>query len=189
MPLTIRPLTPDLWPQLEDLFGPTRGACNGCWCMYWRIGGAYGRRPREANKADFRAVVERGPPPGLVAFEGELAVGWCQLTPRSDLAHLSVARYLGAMDAAPVWCISCFYVRSKHRRRGVTAALIAEAARVAKAAGAPALEAYPVDKTAPKGASNTFTGIASTFERAGFKEVARRSPARPIMRLCFTPPP
>ena len=188
MPLTIRPLTPDLWPQLEDMFG-RKGACNGCWCMYWRIGGAYGRRPREDNKADFRAVVERGPPPGLLALEGELAVGWCQLTPRSALPHLGVARYLGALDETPVWSISCFYVRSKHRRRGVTAALIAEAARVAKAAGAPAREAYPVDKAAPKGASNAFTGIASTFERAGFTEVARRSPARPIMRLQLTPPP
>ena len=40
MKLTIGPLTPDLWPALEDLFGKT-GACNGCWCIYWRIGSAY----------------------------------------------------------------------------------------------------------------------------------------------------
>jgi hypothetical protein len=54
----IRPLTPDLWPALEDLFG-RHGASNGCWCMYWRLGSAYFKRPREENKASFREVVER----------------------------------------------------------------------------------------------------------------------------------
>jgi hypothetical protein len=38
---TILPLTTDLWPALADLFGKS-GASNGCWCMYWRLGGAYG---------------------------------------------------------------------------------------------------------------------------------------------------
>jgi hypothetical protein len=65
MKLTIRPLTPDLWPALEDLFGNKKGACNGCWCMYWRIGAAYRKRPREKNRAAFRRVVRDGPPPGL----------------------------------------------------------------------------------------------------------------------------
>src|ERR1700730_3968605 len=32
MKLTIRPLTPDLWPAVEDLFGEN-GAVGGCWCM------------------------------------------------------------------------------------------------------------------------------------------------------------
>lgn len=63
MKLTVRPLTPDLWPALED----KNGACNGCWCMYWRIGSTYHKRPREENKAAFREVVKRGPPPGLLA--------------------------------------------------------------------------------------------------------------------------
>jgi len=81
MKLTIRPLTPDLWPALEDLFGES-GAVGGCWCMYWRIGRAIRKRPRAENKAAFEDVVMRGPPPGLVAFAGDLAVGWCQLTTR-----------------------------------------------------------------------------------------------------------
>src|SRR5690242_5253190 len=53
MKLTIRPLTPDLWPALEDLFGDN-GAVGGCWCMYWRIGRAYRKRPHEENRAAFR---------------------------------------------------------------------------------------------------------------------------------------
>ena len=74
MQLTIRPLTPDLWAAFVDLFGD-KGACNGCWCMYWRVGAAYRKRPREENKAAFRKIVNQGPPPGLIAFDGDVAVG------------------------------------------------------------------------------------------------------------------
>src|SRR5581483_144251 len=149
--LVIRPATPELWPQLEDLFGPERGACNGCWCMYWRIGGAYGRRPRAENKADLKRIVEVGPPPGLLAFAGDLAVGWCQLTPRADIPHIEAKRLFVAVDEAPVWSICCFYVRAGWRKKGVAKALIAAAAEAASAAGAPALEAYPVDPQKPVG--------------------------------------
>jgi len=179
----IRPLTADRWPALEDLFGKT-GACGGCWCMYWRIGSAYRNRPREENKAAFRQIVKRGPPPGLLAFDGDLAVGWCQITPRDALPQLDRARVIKRVDDVPVWCVSCFYVRRDYRNRGVTSALVQAALRMARRAGAPALEAYPVDlNSAPgKSTSGLYTGIASTFERAGFRTVARLVPHRPIMR-------
>jgi len=181
MKLKIRPLTRDLWPALEDLFGKG-GASNGCWCMYWRIGPEYHKRPREKNKAALRRLVKRGPPPGLLAFDGDRAVGWCQLTPRDALPWLDRARLLQRVDEVPVWSLSCFYVRRDYRKQGVMAALIAAAVKVAKRATAPALEAYPVDTDAPKSTSNLYTGTASAFARAGFKTVACREPSRPIMR-------
>lgn len=140
MKLTVRPLTPDLWPALEDLFGKN-GACNGCWCMYWRVGNAYKKRPRYLNKRAFRRVVGEGPPPGLLAFDGAVAVGWCQLTPRSALPWLDRSWRLKRIDAMPVWSISCLYVRIGFRKRGVTSRLIAAALQTAKRAGAPTLEA------------------------------------------------
>ena len=182
MTLKIRPLTPDLWPDLEDLFGE-KGACNGCWCMYWRIGAAYRRKPGSANRAAFRAIVKRGPPPGLLAFDGDRAVGWCQVTPRDELPALDRSWRLQRVDDLPVWALSCFYVRIGYRRKGVTKALISAALRVAKRAKAPALEAYPFDADVSPSASST--GFATTFARAGFKVVARRDPPRPIMRYDF----
>jgi GNAT superfamily N-acetyltransferase len=179
MRLTIHPLTPDLWPALEDLFGKN-GACNGCWCMYWRIGAAYRKRPRDKNKAAFREVVKRGPPPGLIAFDGDLAVGWCQLAPRDALPWLDRGWRLKRADAVPVWSLSCFYVRIGYRKKGVTAALIEAALKAAKRAKAPALEAYPLD--AEKTPSASSTGYATTFARAGFKTVVCHVPPRPIMR-------
>lgn len=182
MGLVIHPLTPDLWPALEDLFGQ-KGACNGCWCMYWRIGAAYRKRPGEENKAAFQEIVKRGPPPGLLAFDGDKAVGWCQLTPRDDLPWLDRTRQLGRVDDVPVWSISCFYVRKGYRKQGVSSALIAAAVEAARQAKAPALEAYPLDASLTS--SSSFTGYASAFERVGFKVLARRVSSRPIMRYDF----
>jgi hypothetical protein len=85
MPVDIRPLTPDFWPDFEDLFGK-QGACYGCWCTYFRLPPA----ARKANdsqqkKAIIRERIETGPPPGLLAFEDGQAVGWMQIGPRADV--------------------------------------------------------------------------------------------------------
>ncbi len=61
-------------------------------------------------------------------------------------------------------------------------ALIEAAVSVAASAGAPALEAYPVDTAVPGHTGNLFPGVASVFARHGFDVVARRAPDRPVMR-------
>src|SRR5207237_8190633 len=137
-------------------------------------------RPRAANKVAFREVVKHGPPPGLLAFDGDVAVGWCQLTPRDALPWLDRTWRLKRVDDVPVWSLSCFYVRKGYRRQGVTSALTAAALKAAKHAKAPALEAYPLDGDKTPSASGT--GYVSTFARAGFKVVACRVPPRPLIR-------
>jgi len=182
MKFTVHPLTPERLPALEDLFD-TQGPVNRCWCMYWRIGEEYRKRPREANKADFCELVKSSPPLGLLAFSDDLCVGWCQLTPRDALPWLDHTWRLKRVDDVPVWSLSCFYIRKGWRKKGVTSALIATALDVARKAGAPALEAYPLD--ADLTPSSSSTGFVSTFKRAGFKIVARHVPPRPIMRYEF----
>jgi GNAT superfamily N-acetyltransferase len=178
--LEIYPLTPARWQAFEDLMGQ-EGPCSRCWCMYWRIGPAYSKQTAGLNKTAFHAVVRDGPPPGLLALQGNLAVGWCQLTPRDDLPWLDRVARLRRVDDVPVWSISCFYIRIGYRRRGVTAALINAAVSAAKKAGAPALEAYPLD--ADLTPSSSSTGYHTTFLKAGFEIVARHAAPRPIMRI------
>jgi len=185
MDLTIVPLTPDQWPAFENLFGD-HGAVNGCWCMYWRIGNEYRKRSRDLNKKAFHQVVQTGPPPGLLAFMGDLAVCWCQLTPRAAVPWLDQTWRLKRVDDLPVWSLSCFYIRQGYRKRGLTSALIAAALDVARNVGAPALEAYPLDAKLTPSASGT--GYVSTFEQAGFQVVAQRVAVRPVMRYYFQPP-
>jgi GNAT superfamily N-acetyltransferase len=180
--LVIEPLTVRLWPAFVDLLDQG-GPAGRCWCMAPRIGGDYRRRSPQRNRSDFRGVVEQGPPPGLLALRDEVAVGWCQVAPREALPAIDRAWRTRKVDDVPVWVIACFYVRKGHRRRGITSALIAAAVDLAQSAGAPAVEAYPLDGSVSPSA--TSTGYSSTFAAAGFVEVARRSPERPVMRLSF----
>jgi len=185
MQLEIRELTPDQWPALEDLFDTT-GPVGRCWCMYWRVGAAYRRREPGENRQDLHDVVFDGPPPGILAFDGDLAVGWCQLTPRRTLSALDEDRRFPRVDDSCVASISCLYVRTGYRRQGVTAALVEAAVDHARRRGWEVVEAYPLD--AEHSTSATHTGYATTFERAGFVTVARPTPSRPIMRLDLAGP-
>lgn len=178
----VRPVTSELWPALEHLFGRS-GASNGCWCMYWIMGADYHKRPRVENKDQLRSAAVTGPPPGLLALDGSgTALGWCRLTPRAELHWLNRKPALAPVDDVPVWSMPCFYVRSGHRGQGVMAALIEGAVDHARRAGAPAVEAYPIDTGVEGATRNTFPGTANAFARAGFTVVARRTADRPVMR-------
>ncbi|MBO0824793.1 MAG: GNAT family N-acetyltransferase [Actinobacteria bacterium] len=150
--------------------------------MYWRLGPRYRDRPRVENKWDRRVLASSPRPPGLLALDGDLAVGWCELAPRSELLWLAQSRFLQPVDDLPVWSVPCFYVRRSYRGRGVMGELIEGAIRRARKAGAPAVEAYPVDTAVPGHTRNLFAGVASAFARHGFEVVARRKEERPVMR-------
>ncbi|HEU4318754.1 MAG TPA: GNAT family N-acetyltransferase [Acidimicrobiia bacterium] len=182
MDLEVRPLTPDLLTAFDDLFD-VDGPAGRCWCMYWRLGPGYRQRDPSENRAGFHEVVEQGPPPGLLAFSDDLAVGWCQLTAREDLPWMDRSWRHERVDDLPVWSISCFYIRKGWRQKGVATALIEAAVKAARSAGAPALEAYPLD--AELTSSTSFTGYLSTFERSGFEVLTRHDPTRPIVRIMF----
>lgn len=179
--LIFRPLTKELWPALEALFGKS-GACAGCWCMYWRLPKGEWRSARAKNKERFRRLVAKGPPPGLLAFDGDTAVGWVALGPRQDYPALDRSRFLKPVDDESVWSMPCFYIKSGHRGRGVMRALVAAALEHAAKAGGRIIEAYPVDTEKRISAGSAYTGVASSFRRAGFKTVARRAAHRPIVR-------
>lgn len=180
--LAIRPLTPSRWKDLETLFGE-RGACGGCWCMFWRLSrSAFVRQKGGRNREALRRVVQSGDPPGLLAYDGRTPVGWCAVAPRADYPALARSRILKPVDGEPVWSVSCLFVARPYRRRGVSVRLIEAAADYARRRGGRIVEGYPVE---PQGAAPdafVWTGLASAFRQAGFREVARRSKTRPIMR-------
>jgi len=180
---TFAPLTADRWPDLERLFG-ARGACAGCWCMWWRLTHAdWVAGKGEGNRAALRALVDAGAEPGMLAYDQGEPVGWCALAPRTAYPRLARSRSLKPIDDQPVWSITCFFVARGHRRQGLTIALLAAAAEHAKRYGGRVLEAYPVVPRA--GAwpdAFAYTGPLATFAKAGFVEVARPSASRTIVR-------
>jgi GNAT superfamily N-acetyltransferase len=185
--LTFAPLTPDRWPDLEALFGP-RGATGGCWCMWWRLKRSeFDALKGEGNRVAFRMVVEEGPPPGVLAYADGQPVGWCAIAPRDDYPALARSRILKRVDDQPVWSVTCFFIAKGWRRRGLAVHLLRAAVAFAGENGAQIVEGYPVEprKDDMPGVF-AWTGMASTFRRAGFVEVARRSETRPVMRLTLS---
>jgi GNAT superfamily N-acetyltransferase len=178
----ILPLTPAHWPRLVELFGP-RGACAGCWCMFPRLTGAESKTQGKQNRDAFRRVVAAGDPPGLIAFDGGRPVGWVAVAPRAVYRRFERSRVLAPLDEKPVWSVPCFFVTRAARGRGITVKLLRAACAWAAARGARIIEGYPVDTRGQRyPATFAFHGTVETFERAGFREVARRSDTRPIMR-------
>jgi GNAT superfamily N-acetyltransferase len=180
--LTFHPLTQKLWRDFEILFGPS-GACGGCWCMYWKLRGKeYSENTGDSARQIQKSIVDEGVSPGLVAYSDGYPIGWIAVEPRSAYPKLAHSRNLKPVDDQDVWSVTCFFVDRKHRRNGLTVELLKAAVQHVKAHGGKILEGYPVDAKKAEPAPFIFTGTASAFRKAGFREVARNSPTRPIFR-------
>ncbi len=181
--IQIEPASSECWDDLERLFG-ARGACGGCWCMWYRLPRAeYERQKGAGNRAELRRLLGAGQPAGVIAYAGEEPIGWCAVAPRAAFTRLERARTLRPVDEQPVWSVVCVFVARTHRRRGVSVALLRGAAAYAKSLGARIVEGYPVEpRSGPIPAVFAHPGIPSAFLSAGFTEVARPSPSRLIVR-------
>lgn len=180
------PLTPERWDDLVELFGrPGSSMVRSCWCMYYRrtgkAEGVYGKRP-DANRADLKALVDRDYVPGLVGYVDGRPVGWVSVSPREDYLKLQRSPVMRPVDDMPVWSIVCFFVDSESRGSGITERLLNAAVEYARSRGATLVEGYPVDKGGRSHANSMWFGARAIYDRAGFVEVARRKPNRPVMR-------
>ena len=181
--LVFKPVSLAEWPDMQKLFGPN-GADGGCWCMWWRIKRSqFDRSHGETNHRAMEAIIRSGEVPGLLAYLESEPIGWCSVAPREAFPVLDRSWVLKRVDDQPVWSIVCFYIARRYRRRGLEGLLIEAAVDYARSKAAAIIEAYPVDPGEGRVDSGSdFTGLLKPFRRAGFREVARRSKRRPIMR-------
>ena len=187
--LHIEPLTAERWPDLETVFrGKGCAIARGCWCMAYRHSGAAPKPARGATRAEtwrraLKKRVDAGEVPGLIGYVDNEPVGWVSVAPREHYARLQRSPVMKPVDDQPVWSIVCFVVPAPHRGRGIARALLDGAIAYAKKRGVKLLEAYPVDKPGRQNDDSMWFGAKSMFDAAGFHEVARRKPTRPVVRL------
>jgi GNAT superfamily N-acetyltransferase len=181
--LSFKPLRRNLWTDLEELFGPN-GACGGCWCMYWKLRGrAFDEASGVETRQMHKSMVDSGVVTGLLAYWRGDVVGWVAVEPRSAYEKLAHSRTLKPVDDREVWSITCFFVAKKFRRKGFAVELIRAAVEHVRRQGGRIVEGYPVDTKKDSPAPFIFMGTASAFRQAGFREVARNAPTRPIFRF------
>ena len=185
------PVTEDRFDDLADVINPNRRPTH-CWCLSHRLPAKQIEELGDGSReAAMRSLCASGRPPGVVTYLDDVPVGWCSISERSGIPRLVGSKLIRPIDDVPVWSIICVVVRSGHRRKGVTTAMLEGAVRYAASHGAPAIEAYPVDPDGRMDLTMAFVGTRSMFERVGFEvvgttdAVASRLP-RLVMRRNLT---
>jgi GNAT superfamily N-acetyltransferase len=195
----VRPVTAADWDDVATVFG-TKGDPAGCWCQWFQLRSADWRSTdRSTHREALRRQVtdQAGRPPGVLAWSDGEPVGWCLVGPRPGYPRLAASTKVRATGDNPQeraderrWVVLCFVVPVPHRRQGLTSMLLDGAIEFARAQGATSLEAYPVDPigttTGKVSSADMYHGALSTFLAAGFTELIRTGPARPIVRLALT---
>ena len=181
--INFKELTLETWQDFEILFGE-RGACGGCWCMYWRLHNKdFEAQKGSGNKKSMKGLIKNNQQIGIIMYIDHEPIGWCSVAPREDFVRLENSKILKPIDDNPVWSIVCFFTDKKYRRKGYSKKLLQEVIKMTKKKGANILEGYPHEpKNDNMPAAFAWTGISTAFTKAGFEEVARRSETRPIMR-------
>ena len=152
--------------------------------MFWKLRGksfeeSKGYTARQMHKS----IIDSGTVTGLLAYMDGEVVGWVAVEPRSAYEKLAHSRALKPVDDKEVWSVTCFYVAKKYRKQGIAIGLLKGAVDYVKRQGGKIVEGYPVDAQRDMPAPFIYTGTASAFQQAGFKEVARNTPTRPIFRF------
>lgn len=151
--------------------------------MFWKLRGkAFDEAAGDAARQMHKSIIDAKVVTGLLAYSDGYPIGWIAVEPRNQYPKLAHSRVLKPVDDKEVWSITCFFVEKKHRRKGVTVEMLKAAIDHVEGRGGKILEGYPVDTRKDEPAPFIYTGTASAFKQAGFKEVARNSPTRPIFR-------
>jgi GNAT superfamily N-acetyltransferase len=154
--------------------------------MYWfMMKKEYDEKRKDGRtKKEMKKMVKNSLQPGIIAYADDKPIGWIAIQPREKYPRLSNSKILKPVDDKAVWSIVCFFVHKDYRKMGISVELIKNACVFAASKGGMIVEAYPTDtKNNNSVPVFIYTGTASAFKKAGFKEVLRRSETRPIMRL------
>jgi GNAT superfamily N-acetyltransferase len=185
--IEVRDATPDRWADVVTVFdGP--GDPGRCWCQWFFRGAQADHAHADANREALQRQVQQRPP-GVLAYLDGAPSGWCAVAPRPGYTRLTRSQLLRgtpqeqlADDA--VWAVTCFVVRRGARRQGLAGPLLEGAVQLARRGGATVVEGYPVDvaRSRRRSAAELYHGPLQVFLRAGFTEVGRPSPDRPVVR-------
>lgn len=187
--ITTELATSDRWDDVQHaLTGGGDGA--SCQCIWPMLSNKDWNTTTTPQRTEiFRAEIDEGPPPGLVAYVDGEAAGWVRVGPRTAQARIPRTRIIAASSVEPfddpsVWAVTCFVVRREHRGTGLSAALLRAAVDYAAASGARLVEGYPVDTRGEKQRANDlFHGTLNTFLGAGFTEQTVMKPGRVLVTL------
>ena len=212
MNLSIKALRPELIEDYFDFFDH-RAFADGspfypCYCNAFNMSReqiekdlfsrakAYGEGSagwKRALRDSAWAMVLRGAIQGYLAYDGALAIGWCNANDRLNYYRVGAFNLDNVpQDAAPSDCpgrgfiksIVCFEISPAYRGMGIAGQLLKRVCMDAAEKGYSFVEAYPMN--ASQDSALSFTGPFRLYEKAGFKEYDRMD-STVIMRKALNP--
>ena len=173
MSFDVRPATLDRFDDVATMLGPRKPDASVCWCLSHRVDSRTNRELVGPARGEYvRTLCSREVAPGVLAYEGDVVVGWAAVAPRAELPFARSTK-IPHLDDLPVWSVWCLRVRPGFRGRGVAGTLLDGAVGYARTEGAPAVEGYPVDNHGARvDLTMAYVGTRALFERAGFTKAA-----------------
>jgi len=155
--------------------------------MAWRIekGEKWKEVKGDAARERLRAMIEDGRAFAILAFDGDVPVGWCSFGPRRDYPRIDRAPSLACDDADRVWSIPCFFVRKGFRGQGVSTAMLDAATAAIRSRGGTVAEAYPAKPPQdgkPIPSAFAWSGPRAMFDADGFAVVGNPDGGRQRVR-------
>ena len=197
--ITIKALTPELIEDYFDFFD-NRAFSDGspyypCYCNAFNLSleqlqkdvfdrvAEYGEGKegvRLALRSSAWKMVQEGLIQGYLAYDNDIAVGWCNANDR--LSYFRVGEFdidEAPVDSVPDDCpnkgfiksIVCFEISPEYRGQGIAGKLLDRVCKDAASDGYSFVEGYPKEEA--KDSSLSFTGPYKLYARAGFTEHAR----------------
>lgn len=175
--LVFHPVDNDRWPDMRAL-AESSPELSTCWCMEWRPMPDADEHSVPARQDALHSLVKRDMPIGILGYADGTPVAWCSIAPKPTYYALWETN-ADSPTTLNAWAIVCFFIHESMRGKGITKHLIAAAVDYAREKGATLIEAYPVDPDSPR---DGFMGFPSSFEHAGFQEIAAPEKDRHIMQ-------
>ncbi len=162
------------YQDVRTMVGPKRDPNgNVCWCLSYRVSPKENQAlTRTARGRKVQALLRAGEPIGALGYDDGEVVGWAGLAPRAQTSF-ATSRRIPHVDDLDAWSVWCIRVRPGHRGEGIAHQMLAGAVRIAREAGAPAIEGYPVDNAGEQvDLTMAYVGTRALFEAAGFAKAA-----------------
>lgn len=194
--ISIVPANEASWEDLDLVLGTARCHSARCYCQRFKIPNSKWKQVDDDERAFLLRTQtdcenpESGNTSGLVAYFDKEPVGWCAVEPRTAYKKLKTSRVPWAgrnedKNDDGVWAITCFFIRTGFRRRGITYELTRAAVEFARRQGAKAIEGYPMITIPGQEIAwgELHVGSRNAFLAAGFHEETRPTERRVVMRL------
>ncbi len=184
MNLQVKALSPSTWEDFASLAQRHHGVWGGCWCVWFHQSDTVKRVDASFNKELKRTLVMNGRAHAALVYDGERPVGWCQFGTPEELPHIYHKKEVETDGyQRPDWRITCFFVDTDYRGRGVAKAALLGALELIREAGGGIVESYPENmKGTRTSGSFLYNSTMSLFEECGFELAGTKGKNHTIMR-------